>query len=71
MALFSECRAQCAQTVLDTADIVRDGDITPTDRYGSQTDRQDAQLLLALLMENRFPRREIKTAPFDIRWLQE
>src|SRR5206468_2448905 len=29
MALFSECRAQCAQTVLDTADIVRDGDITP------------------------------------------
>jgi len=23
MALFSECRPQCAQTVLDTADIVR------------------------------------------------
>jgi len=28
MALFSECRPLCAQTVLDTADIVRDGDIT-------------------------------------------
>ena len=25
MALFSECRPLCAQTVLDTADIVRDG----------------------------------------------
>jgi len=24
MALFSECRPQCAQTVLDTADIVRE-----------------------------------------------
>src|SRR5207244_7323981 len=31
MALFSECRPQCAQTVLDTADIVRDGDFSPTD----------------------------------------
>src|SRR5205809_5363862 len=30
MALFSECRTQCAQTVLDTADIVRDGDVSPT-----------------------------------------
>ena len=28
MALFSECRPQCAQTVLDTADIVREGDFT-------------------------------------------
>src|SRR6266581_931536 len=28
MALFPECRPQCAQTVLDTADIVRDGDVT-------------------------------------------
>src|SRR5437764_7930733 len=32
MALFSECRPQCAQTVLDTADIVRDGDVTSTTR---------------------------------------
>ena len=30
--LFSECRAQCAQTVLDTADIVRDGDISTVTR---------------------------------------
>jgi hypothetical protein len=28
MALFSECRPQRALTVLDTADIVRDGDVT-------------------------------------------
>src|SRR5881409_1313241 len=35
MALFSECRAQCAQTVLDTADIVRDGDVTPTNGASS------------------------------------
>ena len=28
MALFSECRPLCAQTVLDTADIVREGDVT-------------------------------------------
>src|SRR6266567_6048153 len=28
MALISECRPLCAQTVLDTADIVRDGDVT-------------------------------------------
>ena len=36
MALFSECRPQCAQTVLDTADIVRDGDISPTTGLGEQ-----------------------------------
>src|SRR5438552_1604767 len=37
MALFSECRPQCAQTVLDTADIVRDGDGTfqPAVTYSS------------------------------------
>jgi hypothetical protein len=29
MALFSECMLSCAQIVLDTADIVRDGDLTP------------------------------------------
>src|SRR5438046_6360104 len=28
MALISECRQLCAQTVLDTADIVRDGDVS-------------------------------------------
>ena len=31
MALFSECMQSCARKVLDTADIVRDRDITPTD----------------------------------------
>ncbi len=28
MALFSECMPSCAQNVLDTADIVRDGDFS-------------------------------------------
>jgi hypothetical protein len=28
MALFFECMEQCAQKVLDTADIVRDGDLS-------------------------------------------
>ena len=27
MALFYECMQKCAQKVLDTADIVRDGDL--------------------------------------------
>ena len=30
MALFFECVLQCAQNVLDAADIVRDGDFSPT-----------------------------------------
>ncbi len=29
MALFYECMQKCAQKVLDTADIVRDGDFSP------------------------------------------
>jgi hypothetical protein len=29
MALFFECMLQCAQKALDSADIVRDGDLTP------------------------------------------
>jgi len=32
MALFSECMQSCARKVLDTADIVRDGDISSTQR---------------------------------------
>jgi hypothetical protein len=28
MALFSECMQGCVRKVLDTADIVRDGDVT-------------------------------------------
>jgi hypothetical protein len=28
MALFIECMEQCAQKVLDAADIVRDGDVS-------------------------------------------
>ena len=28
MALFNECRQSCAHIVLDTADIVRDGDFS-------------------------------------------
>jgi len=34
MALFNECMQWCAHIVLDTADIVRDGDISPTNRSG-------------------------------------
>jgi len=30
MALISECRQLCANNVLDRADIVRDGDLSPT-----------------------------------------
>ena len=30
MALFYECMLQCARKVLDAADIVRDGDFSPT-----------------------------------------
>jgi len=30
MALFYECMERCAHIVLDIADIVRDGDLTPT-----------------------------------------
>jgi hypothetical protein len=33
MALFPECTAQCSSKGLDTADIVRDGDFTPTIRW--------------------------------------
>ena len=32
MALFNECMWSCVHTVLDTADIVRDGDLTSTGR---------------------------------------
>jgi hypothetical protein len=32
MALFNECLQSCAHIVLDSADIVRDGDLTPTMR---------------------------------------
>src|ERR1700691_1793529 len=35
MALFFECMLQCAQKVLDAADIVRDGDLSPIDSLGS------------------------------------
>ena len=32
MALFNECRERHAHIALDTADIVRDGDFSPTSR---------------------------------------
>ena len=31
MALFDECMQKCAQKVLDLADIVRDGDLSPSE----------------------------------------
>jgi hypothetical protein len=39
MALFNECMQWCAHIVLDTADIVRDGDFSPIawNRAGSKT----------------------------------
>jgi len=36
MALFNECMQSCALIVLDTADIVRDGDLTPVDEIAYQ-----------------------------------
>ncbi|MFZ0278094.1 MAG: hypothetical protein WA254_20600, partial [Candidatus Sulfotelmatobacter sp.] len=36
MALFNECRERHAHIVLDTADIVRDGDVTPTVLSGTR-----------------------------------
>ena len=35
MALFSECMLSCARKVLDTADIVRDGDFSPTIHFSA------------------------------------
>jgi hypothetical protein len=32
MALFYECMQSCTQNMLDTADIVRDGDVTTIDK---------------------------------------
>jgi hypothetical protein len=34
MALLFECMLKCAQRVLDTADIVRDGDLSPIGSSG-------------------------------------
>ena|ERR1700720_4928866 len=34
MALFNECTQSCAHILLDTADIVRDGDITTVKLWG-------------------------------------
>jgi hypothetical protein len=47
MALVSECMPWCAQIVLDTADIVRDRDVTPT---VSRVLIFDAQMTLELKM---------------------
>ncbi|MGC2188213.1 MAG: hypothetical protein WA607_07275, partial [Candidatus Sulfotelmatobacter sp.] len=35
MALFNECRERHAHIALDTADIVRDGDLSPTETIGT------------------------------------
>jgi hypothetical protein len=51
MALLFECMQSCARIVLDTADIVRDADITPVDDCGrrmrSGVASRKALLLLA------------------------
>jgi hypothetical protein len=41
MALFIECMPSCAQIVLDTADIVRDGDVTHTSEETAQNCEDD------------------------------
>ena len=41
MALFNECMQSCAHIVLDTADIVRDGDFSPTDGPGQSCGASD------------------------------
>ena len=38
MALFHECTLQCAQKGLDTADIVRDGDLSPLETIAGGLD---------------------------------
>ncbi len=38
MALFNECMQECARKGLDTADIVRDGDLTPIDETAYQVE---------------------------------
>ena len=52
MALFNECMQSCARIVLDTADIVRDGDLSPsvesfrvTDHSGVNSDKVICQHL--------------------------
>jgi len=40
MALFFECMEQCAQKVLDAADIVRDGDFSLTALYGCEAEHR-------------------------------
>ena len=38
MALFYECMQQCARKALDSADIVRDGDLSPTENKFMNSD---------------------------------
>ncbi len=50
MALFPECMRWCAFIVLDTADIVRDRDVSSTDKrneqveYAGQEKRPDSEI---------------------------
>jgi hypothetical protein len=45
MALFSECMQECARKVLDTADIVRDGDFaTVTACVGHNVEHEQGQV---------------------------
>ena len=39
MALFYECMQLCARKVIDTADIVRDGDVSTTIQLSVQNER--------------------------------
>jgi hypothetical protein len=54
MALFSECRLSCAQIVLDTADIVRDGDFSSTREFKCVTIFDCAQLAAATVPHNEY-----------------
>jgi hypothetical protein len=40
MALFSECMQSCARKTLDTADILRDGDLSPVESNEPRMQRE-------------------------------
>ena len=51
MALFFECMLECARKVIDTADIVRDGDLSTVD--GSFDSSVSCRLQPRIVGENR------------------
>ena len=54
MALFYECMQKCAQNVLDTADIVRDGDVSPISLCKSADRARGTPVILDVLLQLTF-----------------